>query len=69
MEIHHGKHHAAYVANLNAALDKHPNLYEVSVEDLLSDLSAIPEDIRIGAVESVRALVDWRVGGWEREQA
>jgi len=46
MEIHHDKHHAAYVANLNAALDKHPNLFEVSVEDLLSDLSAIPEEIR-----------------------
>jgi len=46
MEIHHDKHHAAYVANLNAALDKHPNLFEMSVEDLLSDLSAIPEDIR-----------------------
>ncbi len=46
MEIHHGKHHAAYVANLNAALDKHPNLFEVTVEDLLSDLSSLPEDIR-----------------------
>ena len=46
MEIHHDKHHAAYVANLNAALDKHPNLFEMSVEDLLSDLSAISEDIR-----------------------
>ena len=46
MEIHHDKHHAAYVANLNAALDKHPNLFEVSVEDLLGDLSAIPEEIR-----------------------
>jgi Fe-Mn family superoxide dismutase len=46
MEIHHDKHHAAYVANLNAALDKHPNLFEVSIEDLLSDLSAIPEEIR-----------------------
>ncbi len=46
MEIHHGKHHAAYVANLNAALEKHPNLFEVTVEDLLSDLSSIPEEIR-----------------------
>jgi len=46
MEIHHGKHHAAYVNNLNAALDKHPKLFELSVEDLLRDLSRIPEDIR-----------------------
>ena len=35
MEIHHGKHHQAYVTNLNAALDKHPELHAKSVEDLL----------------------------------
>jgi len=46
MEIHHGKHHAAYVNNLNTALDKHPELFDLSVEDLLRDLSRIPEDIR-----------------------
>ena len=46
MEIHHGKHHQAYVTNLNAALDKHPELHAKSVEDLLSDLNAVPEDIR-----------------------
>jgi Fe-Mn family superoxide dismutase len=46
MEIHHGKHHAAYVNNLNAALDKHPQLFELSIDDLLRDLSRIPEDIR-----------------------
>ena len=46
MEIHHGKHHAAYVNNLNAALDKHPELFDLSTEDLLRDLSRIPEDIR-----------------------
>ena len=46
MEIHHGKHHAAYVNNLNAALDKHPKLHELAVEDLLRDLSRIPEEIR-----------------------
>jgi Fe-Mn family superoxide dismutase len=46
MEIHHGKHHAAYVTNLNAALDKHPELHSKSVEDLLSGLSSVPEDIR-----------------------
>jgi superoxide dismutase, Fe-Mn family len=46
MEIHHGKHHQAYVTNLNAALDKHPELHSKSVEDLLRDISAVPEDIR-----------------------
>src|SRR5664279_1401695 len=46
MEIHHGKHHQAYVTNLNAAIDKHPELGSKSVEDLLKDLSAVPEDIR-----------------------
>ena len=46
MQIHHGKHHQGYVNNLNAALDKHPALHDKSIEDLLSDLNAIPEDIR-----------------------
>jgi Fe-Mn family superoxide dismutase len=46
MEIHHGKHHAAYVNNLNAALDKHPDLHSKSIEDLLRGLSTVPEDIR-----------------------
>ncbi|HTD70121.1 MAG TPA: superoxide dismutase, partial [Gemmatimonadales bacterium] len=32
MQIHHGKHHQAYVTNLNAALDKHPELYEKNLE-------------------------------------
>ena len=51
MEIHHGKHHAAYTANLNAALEKHPNLSGKTIEELLKDLAAIPEDIR-GAVRN-----------------
>lgn len=46
MEIHHSKHHAGYTNNLNAALEKHPNLEGKSVVDLLSDLNAVPEDIR-----------------------
>jgi superoxide dismutase, Fe-Mn family len=46
MSIHHGKHHAAYVNNLNAALDKYPELQEKSLEELLTSLDAIPEDIR-----------------------
>ena len=46
MQIHHGKHHAAYVKNLNDALDKHPDLKSKSAEDLLRSLASIPEDIR-----------------------
>ncbi len=46
MEIHHGKHHAAYVNNLNAALEKHPDLAGKSAEDLIKDLNAVPEAIR-----------------------
>ena len=46
MEIHHDKHHAAYVNNLNKALEKHSDLQKKSVEDLLRYLSAVPEDIR-----------------------
>jgi Fe-Mn family superoxide dismutase len=46
MEIHHGKHHQAYVNNLNAALEKHPALQSKSAEDLIKDLAAVPEDIR-----------------------
>ena len=46
MEIHHGKHHNAYVTNLNAALDKHPELQSKSLEDLLRGINAVPEDIR-----------------------
>ena len=46
MSIHHGKHHAAYVNNLNAALEKYPELQEKSLEELLISLDTIPEDIR-----------------------
>ena len=46
MEIHHDKHHAAYVAKLNDAIAKHPELRGKSVEELLKDINSIPEDIR-----------------------
>ena len=46
MEIHHGKHHQAYVTNLNAALDKHPELQSKSVEDLVRGINSVPDDIR-----------------------
>ncbi len=46
MTIHHDKHHAAYVNNLNAAIEKHPEFFNKSLEDILKDLNAVPEDIR-----------------------
>ncbi len=46
MKIHHDLHHGAYVKNLNAALEKHPELGGKSAEDLVRDLASIPEDIR-----------------------
>lgn len=46
MEIHHTKHHAAYVEKLNVALAKHAELAETPLETLLADLSKVPEDIR-----------------------
>jgi Fe-Mn family superoxide dismutase len=46
MEIHHTKHHQTYVTKLNEALDKHPELHEKTVEELVADLDMIPEDIR-----------------------
>ncbi len=51
MEIHHGKHHQAYINNVNAALENHPDLASKSVEDLVAGLAAVPESIR-GAVRN-----------------
>ena len=46
MEIHHTKHHNTYVTSLNTALEGHDDLADKSAEDLISDLDAVPEDIR-----------------------
>ncbi|MEM1177316.1 MAG: superoxide dismutase [Acidobacteriota bacterium] len=51
MEIHHGKHHAGYVAKLNGALEGHDDLAGKSIEEILGDLDAVPESIR-GAVRN-----------------
>jgi len=47
MQIHHGKHHQAYVNNLNAAVAKHPELDKWPLEDLLRKINQVPEDIRV----------------------
>jgi len=46
MQIHHGKHHAAYVNNLNKALEGHADLQAKSIENLLKDITTVPENIR-----------------------
>ena len=46
MQIHHGKHHQAYVTNLNTALEKHPDLQGKSVDDLCRGINSVPEAIR-----------------------
>lgn len=46
MHLHHDKHHNTYVTNLNAAIEKHPELGEKTVEELLADFSSVPEDIQ-----------------------
>src|SRR6478609_1613186 len=46
MEIHHGRHHNAYVTNLNAALESAPELQSKSIDELIADLASVPEAIR-----------------------
>ena len=46
MEIHHGKHHQTYIDKLNAALENHPELASLGINELISDISRIPENIR-----------------------
>ena len=46
MKLHHDKHHAAYVSKLNGAVEKHPELGKQSPEELIRNLSKVPEDVR-----------------------
>lgn len=46
MRLHHDKHHAAYVNNLNAALEKHPEWFDKTIEQIVTELDAIPDDVR-----------------------
>src|SRR5258708_26180141 len=47
MQIHHDKHHAAYVTNLNNALEGHADLQSMSADDLIKNLTKVPENIRM----------------------
>lgn len=46
MKVHHDKHHNAYMTKLNIALEKYPEFFEKSIEEILSDLNSVPEDAR-----------------------
>lgn len=52
MHLHHEKHHNTYVTNLNAALEKHPELPEKSIEDLLAGINEVPADIRQAVINN-----------------
>jgi Fe-Mn family superoxide dismutase len=67
MHLHHDKHHAAYVTKLNGAVEKYPDLAKKSAEDLVRNLSTVPEDIR-GAVRNhggghVNHTMFWEIMG------
>ena len=72
MELHHTKHHRAYVDNLNTALEKYPHLFELSLENLLANLASLPEEIRMavrnhGGGHYNHSLF-WRVMGEDRNE-
>jgi Fe-Mn family superoxide dismutase len=52
MQIHHDKHHAAYVTNLNKALEAAPALQSLSVADLLTGLNTVPDNIRQAVINN-----------------
>src|SRR6476646_7969063 len=73
MRIHHGKHHQAYVTNLNTALESSPELQKLSVEALLRDLNKVPEATRMavrnnaGGHHNHTLFWDWLKPGGAKE--
>lgn len=67
MQIHHDKHHAAYVNNLNAAIEKYSDLQSQSVEELVTNLNQVPEDIRTAVRNNAGGHVNhtmfWQIMG------
>ena len=67
MQIHHDKHHQAYANNLNAALEKYPELQSKSAVELIRDLNAVPEDIRTAVRNNAGGVVNhnffWKIMG------
>ena len=72
MRLHHDKHHGAYVTNLNAALEKHPDWQKRSVEQVLRHINEVPEDVRTAVRNNggghANHSMFWRImapsGGW-----
>ena len=56
MRIHHDKHHAAYIANLNKALESAADLASKSIDDVLSNIGSVPDDIRDALIASCQEL-------------
>jgi Fe-Mn family superoxide dismutase len=52
MQLHHDKHHAGYVSNLNKALDSAPNLQKLSVDDVLKSIGKVPDNIRQAVINN-----------------
>ena len=65
MEIHHDKHHAAYVNNLNGALKGHADIEKKSIDELISDLGAVPTEIRTAVRNNDTRTI--RARGWFRD--
>lgn len=47
MMVHHDKHHVTYTTNLNKALEKYPEFFDKTIENILSNLASVPEDVRV----------------------
>ena len=67
MKLHHGKHHLAYVNNLNSAIEKYPELQEKSAEELIKDLQSVSEEIRTAVRNNAGGHVNhtmfWQIMG------
>ncbi|MBE9012627.1 superoxide dismutase [Pseudanabaenaceae cyanobacterium LEGE 13415] len=67
MQLHHDKHHAAYVNNLNAAIEKYSDLQSKSVEELVTNLDQVPEDVRMAVRNNAGGHVNhtmfWEIMG------
>ncbi len=67
MTLHHDKHHQTYVTNLNTAVEKHPELQNMSAEELVSNLQNVPEDVRTAVRNNggghVNHTMFWRIMG------
>jgi Fe-Mn family superoxide dismutase len=70
VELHYSKHHATYLKNLNTAIEKHPELFNLALERILADLTSVPEDIRMAVRNNGGGLYNhniyWAIMGSKR---